>query len=81
MIREKTWEEFMNAGMLWLVNTILQVFGWSICVDTECGEVLRVYPARVKFRGFPEEVNTSGYIELAQYMKANAEEICKEAEE
>ena len=78
-VREKSWNEFRNSGMLWMANTILQVFGWSVVVEEDNGNITSVYPARVKYRGFTHEINTKGYIKTANYMKENAEEILKEA--
>ena len=83
LVREKSWNEFRNSGMLWMANTILQVFGWSIVVDQDekTGDIICAYPARVKYRGFTHETNTKGYIKIADYMRENADEILKEAME
>jgi len=81
MIDKKTWKEFRESGLLWWVNMILHTFGWAICFDMEDGEVLEVFPARVKFRGFDNEHNTEGYIKVSQYLKENVDEIEKEARE
>lgn len=80
-VKEKSWKEFQESGMLWMANTILQVFGWSIAIDQDevTGDIICAYPARVKYRGFTHETNTKGYIKTANYMKENAEEILKEA--
>lgn len=79
-VKEKSWKEFQESGMLWMANTILQVFGWSIAIDQdENGNIISVCPVRVKYRGFTHETNTKGYIKTANYMKENAEEILKEA--
>lgn len=74
------WKEFKKSGLLWFINTILHAFGYAIKykVDKETGELLYVYPDRVKFRGFPEELNTKGYINLSQYMKNHADELLEE---
>jgi len=34
-VKEKSWKEFQESGMLWMANTILQVFGWSIAIDQD----------------------------------------------
>lgn len=82
MIERKTWKEFREIKLLWFVNTILHLFGWAIVVvSDDSGDIKDVYPARVKFRGFSEEINTNGYIGLSEYMKENAEELLKEAYE
>ena len=80
MIDKKSWSEFRNSGMLWFVNTILHAFGWAIVLDIDDnGEVTGCFPARVKFRGFSEEVNTKGYIALSEYLKKNIDDITEEA--
>ena len=81
MINRKTWEEFRNSGLLWWINQQLHIFDWSIVVVMEDDKILEVYPARVKFRGFDDNNNTQGYIKVSKYMKENADELLKEAEE
>lgn len=66
--------------MLWFVNTILHAFGWVIVLDIDDnGEIVGCYPARVKFRGFSEDVNTKGYIALSEYLQKNINDITEEA--
>lgn len=61
---------------------ILHTFGWAIVVDIdEDGQITRVYPARVKFRGFSEKANAEGYIKVSQYLEESAKVLCKEAKE
>lgn len=80
MIDKKSWSEFKTSGMLWFVNTILHAFGWAIVLDIDDnGKVTGCFPARVKFRGFSEEVNTKGYIALSEYLKKNIDDITEEA--
>ena len=81
MVERKTWKEFRDSKLLWFTNTILHAFGWAITVDTIDGEIVDAYPARVRFRGFSEKINTEGYIGLSEYMKENCEELLKEAKE
>lgn len=82
MIERKTWKEFRKTGLLWFVNTILQAFGWSIVlIRSDDGEITGAYPARVNFRGFPEESNTKGYNAVAKYLKENIDNIIIENEE
>lgn len=80
MVGRKTWEEFRDSKLLWFMNTILHTFGWAIVVESDNGAITDVYPARVKFRGFSEKINTEGYIGLSKYIKENCEELLKEAE-
>lgn len=82
MVKKKSWKEFRDSGFLWWINMILHTFGWAICLEVdEDGEITDVYPTRVKFRGFNEETNTSGYIKISKYMKENADELLEEAKE
>lgn len=81
MVERKTWEEFRKSKLLWFANTILHAFGWAICLDIDDDVVTDAYPARVRFRGFSDEINTEGYIGLSEYMKENCEELLKEAKE
>lgn len=84
MIEEKTWSEFREAGLLWLVNTMLHLFGWAICLeldmDGKCETIKRVFPARVKFRGFSNETTTDGYRRVSHYLKENAAILANEAD-
>lgn len=79
MIEKKTWEEFIQNGLLWWINMILHTMGWTIVCEKENDEVVNVYPARVKYRGFSESSNTKGYINISNYMKENADKLLEEA--
>jgi len=80
MINKKSWKEFKEHGMLWWINMILHTMGWALVYDyDDNGNILEVYPARVKFRGFSEQSNTHGFIKVSQYMKDNADDLLKEA--
>ena len=79
MIDKRTWEEFKDTKLLWFINTILHAFGWAIVVNIDNNNITEVFPARVKFRGFSEKINTEGYIGLSEYMKENCEELLNEA--
>lgn len=81
MITKISWKEFRDSGMLWWVNMILHTFGLAIVYDVEDGEITNVYPARVKYRGFAEKNNTDGYIKISKYIKENAEELVREAQD
>lgn len=79
---EKTWKDFRESGLFWWMNMILHTFGWALVIDVnENSEIVRAYPARVKFRGFDEKSNTEGYIKVSEYMKENVEQLAKEAKE
>lgn len=80
MVDKRSWKEFRNSGMLWWGNMILHTFGWAIVLELDDdGEVVQVFPARVKYRGFSEKSNSTGYKRVSQYMKDNAEDLVKEA--
>lgn len=65
-------KEFRESGALWFVNSILHLFGMAITWNPETDELKA---AAVKFRGFDENVNSSGYKNLTQYLKDNANEL------
>ena len=85
MLEEKSWEEFRETGLFMLVNTFLQIFGWSLTVyydkDPETGEKrdYKVFPVRTKYRGFPTESYEKAYKKISKFMRENAEELEKEA--
>ena len=82
MLFRSTWTEFRESGLLWFANSILHMFGWAIVVEmSDNGEITNAYPARVKYRGFSEERNTNGYIQVSEYLKENINELLKEAKE
>lgn len=81
MVEEKSWSEFQEAGLLWWINMLLHTFGWAIVLDIQDGNIKRVYPARVRFRGFGEKDNTDGYRKISSFMQANAEQLKGEADE
>lgn len=80
MVNKKTWKEFRETGLLWFINTILHIFGWSIVVDIKDNKIINTYPARVKFRGFDEKTTEEGYIKVTNYINYNIKELLKESE-
>ena len=81
MVTKKTWQEFRDSGMLWWINRLLHTFGWAIVVDVDDDKEIGAYPARVKYRGFPEMTEEDGYIKVSRFMRENAEELEKESKE
>lgn len=82
MVDKKSWKEFRESGLLWWINMILHTFGWAIVIELdEEDEITKVYPARVKFRGFGEGNNSIGYQQVSKYMAENAKELLMESEE
>lgn len=80
MVIEQSLEEFRNSGLLLIANQLLHVFGWAIVLEGGDGKLTRMYPARVKFRGFDAKTQTKAYIDAAKYMHANSDDILSEAE-
>jgi hypothetical protein len=79
MVSKKTWKEFRKCGLLWWVNMILHTFGWAIvCNIDDEGNIIEVYPARVKFRGFSEEGNTEGYMKVTDYLNKESSRLLEE---
>jgi len=80
-----TWEEFRKAGLLWFVNRMLHVFGWSIVVEVDVedtdGPVSKCYPARVRFRGFDPDSESEGFIKLTDHMKEEMDRLVEEVRE
>ena len=81
MVTKISWEEFRDSGILWWINMILHTFGLAIVFEMDGKSIKDVYPARVKFRGFGEKINTEGYIRVSKYLLNNSEDLLKEAEE
>lgn len=81
MLEKKTWKEFQNTGLLLFVNQLLHIFGWAIVfvIDAPTGEVMQVYPARVKFRGFDEPSTEEAYKKISKFMSENAKQLEEEA--
>jgi hypothetical protein len=81
MVEQKSWKEFKASGLLWWINMILHTFGWSIVTKIVDGEIVNVYPARVRFRGFDEKSNSEGYIKVSKYLSEHSKDLLDEANE
>lgn len=80
MVIKKSWEELKDSGLLWFINTTLHLFGWALVYEiNEDGSLKECYPARVKFRGFDENITTEGYKNVSKYMKDNSEVLYEES--
>ena len=74
--RSKAWSTFRDTKLLWFVNRMLHIFGYSIVLDmNDNKEVIGAYPKRVAYRGFNEEVDELGFKGLTKYMKDNVNEL------
>lgn len=82
MMTKKSWVEFKETGLFAFINSILHAFGWAIVIenmdDDEDSEE-EVYPTRVKFRGFSEDVTSKMYERIGKYLKKNADVLEKES--
>lgn len=78
MLNKQSWEEFRNSGMLFVTNTILQFFGWSIVIEYQNKKLVKAYPARTKYRGFSEDCIEEGHKRVADYLVENAKELRKD---
>lgn len=77
---QKTWYEFKNKGLLLFVNMFLHIFGWAICVVTDAADqVITVYPARTRYRGFSGESLSNAYVKLSEYIHKNHKALLDEA--
>lgn len=82
MITKKTWNEFRETGLLWYINTILQVFGWSLILEIEeDGTIRDCYPVRTKFRGFSEDIITKSTKKINQWMIDEGKMLLNEVED
>ena len=80
MVTKKEWSEFRSTGLVLIVNQILHIFGWALVFEIEKDEIKKVYPARVKFRGFDNKSTDEAYKKLSKYMLDNAKELNDEAQ-
>lgn len=85
LIDKKGWLEFRKAGLLFVVNQFLHIFGWAIIFeyaddikDIENHEPTFVYVARTIFRGFDHKLQENGYKNITKYMNDNSQELLKE---
>lgn len=80
MIDKKDWKEFKDSGLLWWINTLLHTLGWAIVFEYDKNKnIINVFPARVKFRGFDEKTNEEGYIKVSKFINENSEELLEES--
>jgi len=76
----KSWGEFQQAGLLWWVNRTLHLFGWALVAeqDESSGEILSVFPARVKYRGFSTQSEERGFRKLTKYLRNTSEGLLQD---
>lgn len=80
LINPKTWQDFRDCGLFWWVNRSLHLFGWAIVFEVDAsGAIIKVFPARCKFRGFAQEIESEEFVKLHKYIRDNAEDLLDEA--
>ena len=81
MLDQKTWEEFQSTGLLWLVNTFLHTFGWTIMTQVDDdGNIIGGVPCRTDFRGFTTDINDEGYLKVTDWLKENIDMLEEDVE-
>lgn len=79
MVTKKEWKEFRATGLFLIINQLLHVFGWALVMEFDGENIMNVYPARVKYRGFDSNVQSLGYQRVSKYLKENINELEEEA--
>lgn len=80
-LRVQPWKAFQAAGMLWLINRTLHLFGWAVFVQVDADGTVSAYPARTTYRGFAPESEARGFKSVTDYMAANAADLQREVDE
>lgn len=76
-LKESSWRSFLDSGMLWWANRILQPMGWVIVVveDEDTNTITEVYPARTRYRGFSRDLDEEGFTRVSRWMKNTGAEL------
>lgn len=81
MLDQKTWEEFQSTGLLWLVNTFLHTFGWTLMTQVDDdGNIIGGVPCRTDYRGFTTDINDEGYLKVTDWLKENIDMLEEDVE-
>ena len=67
--------EFQDTGLVLFVNEFLHIFGWTLVVEIDDYGGKTLYPAKTKFRGFPEGSVSRAYDKLGAYISSHIDEI------
>ncbi|OMI16493.1 hypothetical protein [Leptospira weilii] len=78
---KKNWDEFRSTGLILFINHFLHIFGWALVFECADQKIVSVYPARVKYRGFPETATDEAFKKVTNYLQDMIEELKKEVEE
>lgn len=81
-MKRHTWDHFRNSGLLWWVNRTLHLLGWAIVLAyEEDGTFIEAYPARVAYRGFSPQAETTGFRHLTHHLLTNISQLHHEVNE
>lgn len=76
IIYEKSWVDFKRVGLLWWINRMLHLFGWTIVLEfDDYGDFDRAYPARCTFRGFSKSSEDIGFRDLTNYLHSEVSHL------
>ena len=76
LVEKHSWADFRSTGLLLIINQILHIFGWAIVFNfDEDQNLIEVYPARVKYRGFDEKSVSENYLKITQYLHREADDL------
>lgn len=77
-LSERSWAEFDDAGMLWLVNRILRLFGWELVREETNNSV---HPARSRRRAFNEADEQAGFERVTEHLGRTIDELREDVAE
>lgn len=75
MFKEASWKEFRDSGLFGWINATLHLLGWALVAEAEMHgtddeKVIRVYPARTRFRGFDSKRQAEIYRKVTEHLAA-----------
>ncbi len=79
LIMRRSWKQFQQVGLLWWVNRMLHMFGWVIVYQYDGEQIVEVYPARTRFRGFLPALEEQGFRRLTRYLAKNVDKLLEES--
>lgn len=69
-MKKQSWEDFRLAGLLWYVNRILHVFGWTIVLEVNDDDTIAdAWPSRTRWKGFSPELDAVNFDRMRQTMR------------
>lgn len=81
-MKSKDWLEFRDTGLFTMMNIFLQMFNWTIVVETDKkGKVISVYPARSMNKTYPDSVLCIALDKVQKFIGFREEEETTEEDE